>query len=199
LGEAELGLTKFDKPAGWEQDPRKICEVRKQSIAAEKQSLQDFLSPASQKTRASYLPIDVLNAHFSLGELFSYEGNMDAAVEQYQAAHQIAESDVPNATLQMNEALGIAYLHKSEMENDVYRAPGERCLLPMRPGTAYAKPGDSQKAVEYFSRYLAQKPDELEVRWLLNLAYMTLGGYPERVPPEYLIPPSVFASSEDVG
>jgi len=199
LGEAELGLSKFDKPAGWEQDPRKICEVRKQSIAAEKQSLQDFLSPASQKTRASYAPIDVLNAHFSLGELFSYEGNMDAAVEQYQAAYQIAESDVPNAKLQMNEALGIAYLHKSEMENDVYRAPGERCLLPMRPGTAYAKPGDSQKAVEYFSRYLALKPEELEVRWLLNLAYMTLGAYPEKVPPEYLIPPSVFASSEDVG
>ena len=199
LGEAELGLSKFDKPAGWEQDPRKICGIRKQSMAAEKQSLQDFLAPASEKTGASYPPIDVLNAHFSLGEIFSYEGNMDAAVEQYQAAHQIAESDVPTATLQMNEALGIAYLHKSEMENDVYRAPGDRCLLPMRPGTAYAKPGDSQKAVEYFSKYLAQKPGELEVRWLLNLAYMTLGSYPEKVPPDFLIPPSVFASAEDVG
>jgi tetratricopeptide (TPR) repeat protein len=199
LGEAELGLSKFDKPAGWEQDLRKICEVRKQSIAAEKQSLQDFLSPASHKTRASYPPIDVLNAHFSLGELFSYEGNMDAAVEQYQAAYQIAESEVPNAMLHMNEALGIAYLHKSEMENDVYRAPGERCLLPMRPGAAYAKPGDSQKAVEYFSKYLEQKPEELEVRWLLNLTYMTLGTYPEKVPPQFLISTSVFASAEDVG
>jgi tetratricopeptide (TPR) repeat protein len=199
IGEAELGLSKLEKPASWEQDPSKICEVRKQSIALEKQSLQDFLSPADQKTRASYLSIDVLNAHFSLGELFSYEGNMNAAVEQYQAAYQIAESDVPNAMLQMNEALGIAYLHKSEMENDVYRAPGDRCLWPMPPGAAYAKPGDSQRAVEYFSRYLAQKPDELEVRWLLNLAYMTLGGYPQGVPPEYLIPPSVFASAEDVG
>jgi hypothetical protein len=143
--------------------------------------------------------MDVLNAHFSLGEILSYEGNMDVAVEQYLAAYHIAESDVPKAMLQMNEALGVAYLHKSEMENDVYRAPGERCLLPMRPGTAYAKPGDSQKAVEYFLKYLEQKPEELEVRWLLNLAYMTLGSYPEKVPPAYLIPPSVFASAEDVG
>ena len=199
LSEVELGLTKFDKPAGWEQDPQKICEVRKQSIAREKQSLESFLSPAAQKTREGYTPMDVLNAHFSLGEIFSYEGNMDAAIEQYRTAYQIAESDVPKAMLQMNETLGVAYLHKSEMENDVYRAPGERCLLPMRPGAAYAKPGDSQKAVEYFSKYLEQKPDELEVRWLLNLAYMTLGAYPEKVPAEYLIPPSVFASAEDVG
>jgi FG-GAP-like repeat/ASPIC and UnbV len=36
------------------------------------------------------------------------------------------------------------------------------------------------------------------VRWLLNLAYMTLGGYPAQVPPKYLIPPSAFESVESV-
>jgi tetratricopeptide (TPR) repeat protein len=199
LGEAELGLSKFDKPRGWEQDLRKICQTRTQSLAAEKKSLANFLSPANQQARASYAPIDLLNAHFSLGELHSYEGEMNDAIEQYQEAYRIASSEVPAAVLQMNEALGIAHLHKSEMENDVYRAPGDRCLLPMPPGSAYAIKGDSQLAVEYFLKYLEQKPNELEVRWLLNLAYMTLGAYPEKVPPEFLITPSAFASSEDVG
>jgi hypothetical protein len=37
------------------------------------------------------------------------------------------------------------------------------------------------------------------VRWLLNLAYMMLGRYPDRVPPADLIPPAAFASTEDVG
>ena len=37
------------------------------------------------------------------------------------------------------------------------------------------------------------------MRWLLNLAYMTTGGYPDRVPPAHLIPPAAFASAEDVG
>ena len=37
------------------------------------------------------------------------------------------------------------------------------------------------------------------MRWLLNLAYMTLGGYPDKVPPAYLIPPAAFASTEDIG
>ncbi len=121
---------------------------------------------------------------------------MDRAIEQYQDAYQIAVSKVSSATLQMNEALGIAYLHKSEMEIDVYRNPGDRCLLPMRPGSSYAKTGNSEKAIEYFEKYLEQKPNELEVRWLLNLAYMTTGGYPDKVPPQYLIPPLVFASTE---
>jgi len=199
FSEAELGLQKFDKPSDWNQDPRKICEIRKQSLAKEKASLEHFLSPANETVRDSYLPIDLLGAHFSLAELNSYEGNMDRAVEQYQEAYRIAESDVPRGMLQMDEALGIAYLHKSEMENGVYRTPGDRCLSPMHPGSAYEKKGDSQKAVEYFLKYLTIKPDELEVRWLLNLAYMTLGGYPDQVPQKYLVPPSIFASTEDVG
>jgi FG-GAP-like repeat len=124
---------------------------------------------------------------------------MDQAVDQYEEAYKIATSDAPEAVAQMNEALGIACLHKSEMENDVYRAPRDRCLLPMRPGSAYAKTDDSEKAVGHFLKYLEQKPDELEVKWLLNLAYMTLGAYPGKVPPQYLISPTVFASAENVG
>jgi len=199
LGEAELGVSKFNKPPGWNQDPREICEIRKQSLAKEKDSLEKFLSPANESGRSSYPALDVLNAYFSLGEVDSYTGNMADAVEQYQAANQIAVANVPMAVLPMDEAVGLAYLHKSEMDNDVYHQPGDRCLLPMRPGATYARTADSEKAVEYFSKYLEQKPDELEVRWLLNLAYMTLGEYPDKVPQKYLIPPSVFASSEDVG
>lgn len=132
----------------------------------------------------------MLSAHFSLGEIHSYQGNMDKAIEQYEDAYQMAVSDVPRAVPQMEETLGIAYLHRSEMENDVFRVPGERCLLPMRAGNGYAKTGDSEKAAEHFLKYLAQRPNELEVRWLLNVTYMTLGGYPEKVPQEYLVPGS---------
>jgi tetratricopeptide (TPR) repeat protein len=199
LSEAELGMNKFDKAPGWNEDPRKICEVRRQSLAAEQKSLETFLSSANQKSRESKLPLDVLSVHFSLAEIYSYQGNMDKAIEQYEDAHQIAASDVPAAVPDMDEALGIAYLHRSEMENDIFRAPGDRCLWPVRAGIAYAKTGDSEKAVGYFMRYLAQRPNELEVKWLLNVTYMTLGGYPEKVPQQYLIPPAVFTSAEDVG
>ena len=96
---------------------------------------------------------------------------MDHAVAQYEKAHQVAHLNEHAAERQMDEAMGVALLHKSEMENGVYRTPGDRCLAPMRPSSAYANKQDSKKAIEYFLKYLEQKPDELEVRWLLNLAY----------------------------
>ncbi len=199
MEEAEEALRHFDKPVGWNEDPRKICEARKASLSAEKQQLEEFLAPANRKFRSSVQPLDMMNAHFSLAQLNAYEGNMEKALSQYQEAYAIAASDVPKAVPQMEEALGIAYLHKSEMENEVYREPADRCILPMPHAAAYAEQGDSRKAIEHFLKYLEQKPDELEVKWLLNLAYATLGVYPEKVPPQYLIPPSVFASAEDVG
>ena len=61
------------------------------------------------------------------------------------------------------------------------------------------KTGDLRKAVEHFQKYLAEEPNDLEVKWLLNLAHMMLGGYPDKVPAAYLIPPTVFASAEEVG
>jgi hypothetical protein len=46
---------------------------------------------------------------------------------------------------------------------------------------------------------LAESPDDVRYRWLLNIAHMTLGTYPDGVPAEFLIPPSVFESQADVG
>lgn len=47
--------------------------------------------------------------------------------------------------------------------------------------------------------YLREHPDDLDMRWLLNVAHMTLGTYPASVPPQYRIDPAVFTSAEDPG
>ncbi|HEY3042684.1 MAG TPA: FG-GAP-like repeat-containing protein [Vicinamibacterales bacterium] len=196
LVEAEALLQAFPKPADWNQNPRAICQARRQSLASGQRSLEDFLSPEKEAARASRTPFDVMQAHFALAQLHAYHGQMDRALDHYQHAYDVARADVPAATLRMEEALGVAYLHKSEMDNGAYRAPGEMGLLPIEPSQPYAKTRDSEKAIEHFLKYLQQKPDELEVRWLLNLAYMTLGKYPDKVPSAYLIPPAVFASDD---
>jgi hypothetical protein len=197
LGEAEALLQAFPKPLDWNQDPRAICQARRQSLASSQRSLEDFLSPEKEAARASRPPFDVMQAHFALAQLHAYHGQMERALDQYHHAYEVARAAVPAAMLRMEEALGVAYLHKSEMENGAYRAPGEIGLLPVEPSQPYTRPRDSERAIEHFLKYLQQKPDELEVRWLLNLAYMTLGQYPARVPPAQLIPPAVFAAADD--
>jgi hypothetical protein len=95
--------------------------------------------------------------------------------------------------------LGVAHLHQAEMDNGIYHKPGARCLLSARPSEPFSRTADLEKAIGYFGRYLAGSPDDLEVRWLLNITHMMSGGYPASVPARFLIPPSAFESGEDVG
>ncbi len=199
LSEAEGALLQFPKRQGWNEDPRTICELRTRSLTEATERLRKYLAPQNQASLQRQPRLDVMQAHYALAQLYAYQGDMDLALEQYEAAYRIALSDIPPAVAPMEEALGIIHLHKSEMENDVYRVPGKKCIFPMGPAQAFDKPYDSQEAVRYFLKYLRRKPDEIEVKWLLNIAFMTMGKYPASVPPEYLIPPSAFESKEDVG
>src|SRR6185436_11344164 len=66
-------------------------------------------------------------------------------------------------------------------------------------GIHYAKTGNVEKAIQHFLKYLDQRPTDIEVRWLLNLAYMALGKHPDGVPKQFLIPRASFESKEDIG
>ncbi len=199
FGEAEEAFNRFPKTKGWEQDSVLTCQMRTESLAAATGRLEKLFAPSSRQAIGQQKPLDVMQEHFALGELYSYQGKMDPAIEQYLEAYRIAQEKVPAAVPQMEFDLGIAYLHRSEMLNDAYRAPGEKCLFPMRPGNAFAKSADSQSAIQYLLKYLEQKPQALDARWLLNLSYATLGTYPGGVPAKYLIPLSAFESQESIG
>ena len=198
-GEADLAFRDFPKPEGWSQNLRALCQIRQQSLASVIDDVKKTLDPANPEGVTHGRPLDVIQMHYALANLYAYQGEMDKAIEEWQAAYQIASSQSPAAMPELEEALGIAYLHKSEMDNDVYRHPGDRCIFPPRANQSYAKPAASEKAIEYLLKYLLRNPEALDVKWLLNLSYMTLGKYPAGVPQQYLIPPSTFESTEDVG
>jgi len=198
-GEADLAFRNFPKPEGWSQDLQAMCQIRKQSLASVIDTVKEALDPANPNGVSHGRPLDIIQMHYALANLCAYQGQMDQAIEEWQAAYQIAASQLAAAMPELEESLGIAYLHKSEMDNDVYRHPGEQCIFPPRSNQSFAKPAASEKAIEYLLKYLQRKPDALDAKWLLNLAYMTLGKYPTGVPEQYLIPPSLFESTEDVG
>ena len=197
--DARVSLETLAKPAGWNMEPRAICEARVQSIAATRSSVEAYLSPQNQAAVGAQPAVDIMQLQSGLAQLEAYEGRMDRAIARFEEALKIAQADVPAGALQMEEALGISHLHKAAMDNNALAAPGEFCLLYLRPGQGYAKTGDVEKAIGYFRRYLEQQPEDLEVRWLLNVAHMLAGTYPAGVPQRFLIPPSAFQSSEDVG
>ena len=195
--EALMALELLPKVTDWEQDPRTICDARRQSIVQMQSMLERFTAPGGT---GEHMGEEKERARFSLAQLFAYQGRMDEAIAQFQLAYEVAKAQEAATLPQMEEALGVAYLHRAEMINGVYTEPGDRCLLsPRGLMGALPKSDDARLAIQYFERYLARKPDELEVKWLLNIAYMMAGAYPSGVPEAYRIPPGTFISSEDVG
>jgi tetratricopeptide (TPR) repeat protein len=190
--EAEAALANFHKPEGWNRNLATTCEMRKQSYAA-------IVDRAEQLIATATAAPDAMSARVARGQLHAYHGEMDQAVAQWEIAYARAKKDLPRALPYLEELLGIGYLHKSEIANGVYRNPGELCLFPMTPAMKYGKTADSEKAVEHFLAFLKDRPDDLEGKWLLMLAYMTLGEYPAGVPKQYLLPPDAFLSAEDLG
>jgi tetratricopeptide (TPR) repeat protein len=196
--EALSQMTRRSYPESWGQDLHAVCEDFRQSPIVLLKQLDALADPANKQSPLfdkSTKRIDVMNFYVGRGQIYAYQGEMAKAVEEFETAYRIATADVPNAVPLMEEVLGVGYLHKSEMDNDLYRNPGERCLFPMRPELHYSQTASAAKAIQYFTKYLERKPDDLEVKWLLNLTYMYMGNHPGGVPPKYLLPLSSFGSS----
>jgi len=196
--EVEVAFRNLPKPPDWAKDLRSVCQTRKQTLQLAVSHLQQLLDPNDPESFVKSKPDAVGVVRFSLAQLLAYQGEMAPAIDEWLKAHEFAKKNSPQMVPELEEVLGTAYLHKSEMENNVYRAPGDRCLFPPRGPVEYTKKQDSENAVVYLTRFLEKKPDSQEARWLLNLAYMTLGKYPAGVPAKYRISPSVFKSEEDV-
>ena len=160
------------------------------------------------------LPVDASNLnrwrlHTELGEAELRLGNEEAAIDQLtQAGKLLPRLKGQLSPLMANQTLfrlGIAYMRLGETENCCPSQIGipsnpDSCILPLRDGGIHAQQEGSLKAITYLTEVLrnttVELPLHLEARWLLNIAYMTIGGYPEQVPKPYLLPPKAFQSAE---
>ncbi|MDR7211748.1 FG-GAP-like repeat-containing protein [Flavobacterium piscis] len=84
--------------------------------------------------------------------------------------------------------LAIAYMRLGEKQNCVNHHNPESCIMPIQKNGIHTIRRGSQKAIEIYKILLAINPNDYESRWLLNIAYMTLGDYPLAVPEQWLIP-----------
>lgn len=135
--------------------------------------------------------------------LLNSEGEADAAYRVLAEARSIAErnDDLAEKLLfTVIYAQAVTALRRGENENCVLCRGESSCILPISPAAVHKKPEGSRRAIEHCTEYLDQFPDNLEVRWLLNLAHMTLGEHPDKVDPRYLISLEHFTHNEfDIG
>jgi hypothetical protein len=195
--ETVLSLRQVPLPTGAFDNMATLCRVRRDLVASAQKLVEEAVSSASRL--AAMPPIDRAQAYVLQAQLHAFRGDMSPAIRALERAHAVASADVPDLRLQLTEALGIAHLHKAEIDNGLHAQPGDRCLLASAGAAPLALKDDLARAIDYFSRYLGEQPDELEVRWLLNIAHRFAGTYPAGVPRAHLIPPDAFASRGDAG
>ena len=96
--------------------------------------------------------------------------------------------------------LAIAYMRLGETENCCQRNTPDSCILPIQGEGIHAQPDGSRQAIEYLLQVLKSSQERssvhLQARWLLNLAHMTIGTYPNGVQSEYLLPASRLLAGE---
>jgi tetratricopeptide (TPR) repeat protein len=135
---------------------------------------------------------------FHLGRRHLWLGNTRKAIDSLHEAMSITESHVwQNSSddhVRSTFQLGLAYLRLGENENCVHCNNGESCLLPIRNAGVHTKRDGSRQATRYFQKFLDQTPDHVPAKWLLNIAYMTLGEHPLGVPARFRIDPQQFES-----
>jgi hypothetical protein len=100
----------------------------------------------------------------------------------------------PNSYASFLCAKAVCYLRIGEQENCLEGHTQDSCLLPIRGGGVHQLRHGSESAIPLLAQVLVKHPGDLRAQWLLNIAYMTLGEYPDKVPAQWLIDPRVFES-----
>lgn len=178
-------------------DLRSLCDAAREQ---DTESMRDAKLQLELLTRDAGRDSDPLErawAMRTLGQLHAYFGEMAESAAQLQGAYEIVSArattpDLRIAQLMLERLIGVAHLRRGELDNCIHHRNPARCIFPIRGGGIHSETSGSERAIEFLTRALARTPDDLETRWLLNVAYMTLGRYPDGVPEELRIDPAAF-------
>ncbi len=94
--------------------------------------------------------------------------------------------------LRMRQA--IAHLRRAEEDNCVLHHNPRSCIFPITGTGLHRERRGAVVATSLLSGLLEANPGNLQARWLLNIAAMTLGEYPDGVDRRWLLPPALFDS-----
>ncbi len=150
-------------------------------------------------TVAEQVPI-----RYTYAKQLLYSGKTDAAIMELSELIKQMGGRFNHQTKPAIELLALCYLRMGEEQNCISTHTSQSCLLPLKEGGIYKMKAGPQTAIRIYTDILNAFPDDLQARWLLNMAYMAVGEYPDGVPAKWRVPEEIFQSSgklrfEDIG
>jgi hypothetical protein len=150
-------------------------------------SPEAILRSSDSLLNASPAKNDVMKLKYRKANALLQLGQEQKAIDVFQdMLTNTPVSDMGQRKFLMKD-LAMAYLRLGERTNCVHHHSAESCIFPISMGGVHHDKTGSQKAIEVYKQLLADDPGDLESKWLLNIAYMTIGGYPQEVPAALLL------------
>lgn len=134
------------------------------------------------------------------GQTLLEAGRSQEAIDVFEGIlQQLPENrTISQTTKGFHEARALAYLRRGEQENCIANHTPVSCIFPIQPKAVHVLPESSQEAIKIYEQILTVFPDDLRSRWLLNLAYQTIGKYPGAVPSQWLMKPGLFQTEAPI-
>ena len=88
----------------------------------------------------------------------------------------------------IHDLLAITHFRHGEETNCLDGHNAESCIMPIRGAGIHRNKNNAEIAINIYKSLLEKNPKDYVYRWLINLAYMVKGDYPDKVPHRWLIP-----------
>lgn len=155
----------------------------------------------AQKADPPADPYRAAEAHGHLGWELSRLGRHLEAIEELDQGLKKLDPAAGDRELElhrrMSTSLAVAHLQLGEDQNCVEGHTPRSCIVPFQPEAIHTRPEHTRKAGDQLLRHLQVHPGDLQARWLLNIARMVSGDYPDGVPPPLRLPPGSL--TDDTG
>jgi hypothetical protein len=190
FGVTNLGMEPWGPDATLEQ----IAALARQAPARSMARIDQSLTAGQSEV----IPLRLMKA-----ALFHWYGHAEKAYKELTELRTLVESVDAAKQKWLYTVIyyqGVTALRMGENDNCVLCRGESSCILPIAPAAVHANPRGSHLAVRHFREYLDRFPDDLAVKWLLNVAHMTLGEHPSKVDSRHLLSLDRFLNSEfDIG
>lgn len=132
----------------------------------------------------------------AIGDEWLFAGDTKKSLAAYEEAMKKVQDEGMKGKLvdDIRYMQAVAYMRLGEQLNCIANHVSESCILPIAQPAWYVEKDPTIKAVAIWEEILKQHPDDLSAKFLLNIAYMNLGKYPDGMPTEYRIDPNEFKS-----
>ena len=176
------------------QDPMANMYVSDLRAEVMKKRLDRAIGTPDELQARTRLAREMINSNDVEGCLEQVE-QAKALLKKTGASERVGRKD---AAHELDRLRAIAWLRKGEIDNCLARHGCDSCILPIRHGAVHVDKTGSETAIPLLLEMLERDASDLETQWLLNLAHMTLGTWPDGVPEKFRVPASAFESEQQL-